>query len=67
MDTSGNLTQTGFIYPMNTDISYAQYTNVLFIDNTVPSYQTFVDSISFHKILHKPFLLGKKLKNRITH
>ena len=44
MDTSGNLTQTGFIYPMNTDISYAQYTNVLLIDNTVPSYQTFVDS-----------------------
>ena len=44
MDTSGNLTQTGFIYPMNTDIYYGQYTNVLFIDNTVPSYQTFVDS-----------------------
>ena len=44
MDTSGNLTQTGLIYPIIMDNSYAQYTNVLLIDNTTPSYQTFVDS-----------------------
>ena len=46
MDTSGNLTQTGFIYPYIADISQNEYTNVLFIDNRVPSYQTFVDSVN---------------------
>jgi hypothetical protein len=45
MDVSDNTShQTTLIYPLRTDISYNQYTNVLLIDNTTPSYQTFVDS-----------------------
>jgi hypothetical protein len=46
MDISGNtlLPQTALIYPPFADTSYNQYKNVLLIDNTTPSYQTFVDS-----------------------
>jgi hypothetical protein len=46
MTISGNtlLPQTALIYPPFADTSYNQYTNVLLIDNTTPSYQTFVDS-----------------------
>ena len=47
MDVSGNIpSQTTLIYPIITDTSYNQYTNVLLIDNTTPSYQTFADSVN---------------------
>ena len=45
MDLSENtVLQTTLIYPSLIDISSNQYKNVLLIDNTTPSYQTFVDS-----------------------